>query len=415
MRIAFFVSRFPKLSETFILNQVVGLLDAGQDVTVYAWGMEEGVLPPEFERYELPRRTRYLTPPRLRILRWTRTVRLLASSGVGRGSEVARRAWTSRKGEAALSTSGALYAAATLLSEEPYDIVHCQFGGLGLRALVLRELGAARGRLVVSFRGADLTREGRAEEYRDLLARGDLFLPVCEHFREELIRQGADPARVRVHRSGISLSRFAYRERVRGPGQPLRLLTISRLTEKKGVRYALEAVARLKAEGRRVSYRIVGDGELRLLLEGMIAELGLGAEVEITGALGHEGVVSALGEAHVLLAPSVTASDGDKEGIPNALKEGMAVGLPVVGTFHSGIPELVEDGISGFLVPERDPEALAERLAWLDENPESWPRLGRAGRIRVEADYDIDKLNARLSSLYRELLSDVPATSAARV
>jgi colanic acid/amylovoran biosynthesis glycosyltransferase len=86
--------------------------------------------------------------------------------------------------------------------------------------------------------------------------------------------------------------------------------------------------------------------------------------------------------------------------------EAMARGMPVISTRHSGIPELVEENVSGFLVPERDSEALADRLAYLIDHPERWPAMGRAGRARVEAEFNIEGLNNKLVELYRELLSN---------
>jgi colanic acid/amylovoran biosynthesis glycosyltransferase len=119
------------------------------------------------------------------------------------------------------------------------------------------------------------------------------------------------------------------------------------------------------------------------------------------GALPHQEIVRVCRESHVLVAPSVTASGGDVEGIPNALKEAMALGLPVVATRHGGIAELVDDGVSGFLVPERNPAALAERLGFLLDHPERWEAMGRAGRAKVEAEFDAEPLNDRLVELYR--------------
>jgi colanic acid/amylovoran biosynthesis glycosyltransferase len=117
----------------------------------------------------------------------------------------------------------------------------------------------------------------------------------------------------------------------------------------------------------------------------------------------HEQVVEVLRRASIFLAPSVTSADGDQEGIPVALMEAMSSGVPVVATEHSGIPELVEDGISGFLAPERDAGTLAVRLGQLIEHPELWPSMGEAGRRRVEADYDIEVLNDRLVDLLERL------------
>jgi len=406
MKIAFLVEKFPLLSETFILNQITGLLDAGEELDIYAWrtGQSE-IAHSDVARYGLLERTRYLKPPAGRLNRVARTTALLAGGQAWRRPSLFRAAAKPRAGGGPTTRLAWLYAGARFLTREPYEVVHCQFGQLGLKALRLREMGVARGRLVVSFRGFDLTANGASESYERLFREGDLFLPVCERFRQKLIALGCEESKIQVLRSGLALSNFEFTPRRRGTDEPTKLLTIARLVEKKGVAYGIEAVARLKASGHRVRYTIVGDGPLRKDLEQRIQRLGLFEEVRLVGAQNHDDVLSMLQDAHILLAPSVTASTGDQEGIPNALKEAMAMGLPVLSTVHSGIPELVEDGVSGFLVPERDVEALADRLACLLDHPELWPEMGRAGRTRVEAEYDIRKLNDQLLAHYRGLAS----------
>ena len=191
----------------------------------------------------------------------------------------------------------------------------------------------------------------------------------------------------------------------------MRLVTVARLVEKKGVAYALQAVARLLRQGTNVSYVIAGDGPLRPDLERLIQDLRLDARVRLLGWVDGEQISRLLKDAHVLVAPSVTAEDGDQEGIPNVLKEAMATGMPVVSTWHGGIAELVEDGVSGFLVAERDVDALTDRLAYLADHVETWPALGRAGRTKVERQFDIERLNDRLVELYRQLLRNGTAVS----
>jgi colanic acid/amylovoran biosynthesis glycosyltransferase len=406
MRVAVLVRRFPKLSETFILNQITGLLEGGVDVDVFAWTPGDGdAVHSEVRRFGLMQRTHYLQPPASRMGRILGT---LATVGSRRGawrrpSLIVRSLDVRRYGRSASSLS-LLHAGATFFRGGPYDLVHCQFGHLGLSALTLREIGAFRGRLVVSFRGWDLTAHEDEGGYRALFRIGDLFLPVCGAFRDRLIGMGCDPGKIQVHRSGIDLSKFDYAVRTRGPDQPTRLLTVARLVEKKGIEFGVRAVARLRESGRAVVYTIVGDGPLRPELQGLVEELGLSDVVRFEGPKDHAGVMEALAGAHMLLAPSVTAADGDQEGIPNALKEAMATGLPVVSTMHSGIPELVEDRVSGFLVPEADPAALADRVAFLADRPKEWAAMGRAGRARIEAEYDIRTLNHRLMVLYDDLL-----------
>jgi colanic acid/amylovoran biosynthesis glycosyltransferase len=172
----------------------------------------------------------------------------------------------------------------------------------------------------------------------------------------------------------------------------------------------LRAVRILLDRGVDVEYRILGDGPRRERLTALVAELGVKDRVTLHGRHGQETVRDGLEGSDVLVAASVTAADGDEEGIPNVLKEAMAVGLPVVGTRHAGIPELIEDGVSGFLVPERDEAALADALQRLAWAPTEWAAMGRAGRAKIEQDYDINRLNDRLAGLLEYLIRpEVPS------
>ena len=129
--------------------------------------------------------------------------------------------------------------------------------------------------------------------------------------------------------------------------------------------------------------------------------------VRLLGAASSEEVLAALHRADAALAPSVTAADGDQDGPVNTLKEAMATGLPVIGTRHGGIPELVEQGVSGLLVPERDAEALARAIAHLMDAPGDWRRLGAAGRQKVVDRYDRKSiLRATLGAYARALGQD---------
>jgi colanic acid/amylovoran biosynthesis glycosyltransferase len=180
-------------------------------------------------------------------------------------------------------------------------------------------------------------------------------------------------------------------------------VSVGRLVEKKGIGYVLEAVRRLRDDGVEVEYEILGDGPLRAALEAQARRLAIEERVRFLGWQSQDQVALALDRAQVLVAASVTAANADEEGIPNVLKEAMAVGLPVVSTANGGIPELVEHEATGLVVPERDPGALAARLAELARHPERRVALARAGRARVERDYDIERLNDRLVTLFTGL------------
>jgi colanic acid/amylovoran biosynthesis glycosyltransferase len=293
-----------------------------------------------------------------------------------------------------------------LLERGPFDIMHSQFGTLGLLGVPLNQILPSKCKSVTSIRGYDVTvfLKKHPRAYNELFRQGDLFLPVCEFLKERLIQEGCKENKIVVHYSGIDCSKFVYIQRERAPGDPIKVLTVARLIEKKGVVFAIEAVSRLLFKGEKIDYTVVGDGVLRESLQQLIVDMGIMRQVRLVGSKTHEEVRMALEESHVLIAPSLTAESGDQEGIPNVIKEAMASGLPVISTFHSGIPELVTDRVSGLLVPERDAASLAEALAYLIHHPEICDEMGRVGRMKVERHFDSKSLNRKLEELYLGLL-----------
>jgi colanic acid/amylovoran biosynthesis glycosyltransferase len=408
VRVAWLTALFPVLSETPFLNQIVGLIERGHEVDIYADGPQPGgPFHADVGRLALESRTRYpIRWPPGRGGRWRAAARLIAAH---RGSERRlllrtldpsrfwHRAWTLDQ----------LRRTARFLPVRPYDVCYCAFGMDAPHALRLRRVGALDGELVVAFRGADTTkyvaRRG-PRVYARTFREARLLLPVCEFLGRRLVQLGAPAERVVVHRTGIDLRRWPYRERHPAAPDSLRLVSVGRLVEKKGIAHVLRALRLLVDRGVGAEYRVFGDGPLRERLAALAVELGVADRVWFEGRRGQETVRDGLAGADVLVAASVTAADGDEEGIPNVLKEAMASGMPVVGTRHAGIPELIEDDVSGRLVPERDEAALAAALARLAAEPERWVAMGRAGRAKVEREYDIHRLNDRLAGMLETLI-----------
>jgi len=386
MRIAVLVREFPNVSETFVLGQVTGLIDRGCDVTVLAENAPDGtVVQPAVARYGLAGKAVYYVSLK-DALRHPATA--LRSLRFGAQAGRVMRA----------------YGAASRLP--PFDVIHCHFGPLGLLGARLRALGGLAGRVVTTFHGFDITAHvaARGEHvYDELFRRGDLFLPISDLWRARLVELGCPPDRIEVHRMGIDLRRFRFRERE--AGVPLELVSIARLTPKKGIEYGIRAVAAARTP---VRYRIAGEGPLRSELEALIVELGVADRVELLGAVDQDAAAALLESAHVLLAPSITAPGGDMEGIPVALMEAMATGLPVVTTRHSGIPELVTHEETGYLAPERDVDALAAGIGRVCDNPTAWTE---AARRVVHERHDIEKLNDRLVERFARLTGRQTATS----
>lgn len=419
MKIAFFLYRFPVLSETFILNQITGLLRRGHDIGIYAMipGIEP-VIHTDVERYGLSEHTFYYrtAPYRLpenKLIRLVRAMGLLITHVHKKPLPLLRSLNVLKFGRRA-SSLGVFYEVFPFFQHGvgKYDIVHCHFGPNGSLAALLKDVGALKGKIVTSFHGeAGYIKERRPDGYASLFEIGDLFLPMSEREKDNLIKLGCSEQKIIVHRMGVDTSKFVFSpRRLRDDGR-VRVLTVARLVEKKGVEYGIRAVAKVVERDPQVNYRIAGDGPLRSDLECLIDTLNLGDRVQLLGWKRQEEIVELMRETDILLAPSVTSQDGDQEGIPVVLMEALAQGLPVLSTWHSGIPELVRDGESGFLVPERDVDALAERLGHLAGHPEIWAEMGRAGRDYVETYFDINKLNDRLVNLYQFLLDgELPGT-----
>lgn len=281
-------------------------------------------------------------------------------------------------------------------------LIHAHFGTDGLKVLPLaRALGVP---LVTHLRGYDVTlakaallRSLRPTWIRYALGRrrlmheGDLFLAVSDALRDKAIALGYPAERIVTHYNGVDLDRFRPGDGQREAGL---VLHVGRLVEKKGSAALIEAMAGL-VDARLV---VIGEGPLRSALERRA-----GPAVRFLGALAPDEVASWMRRASVLAAPSLTARDGDAEGLPNVVVEAAASGLPVVATHHSGIPEAVVDGETGFLVRECDAAALADRLGALLGSADVQRAMGAAARRLAEERFDRARLTARLEAIYDEV------------
>lgn len=391
MKVGFFLLKFPVASETFVLNQIVAFIDMGYEVEIVA--IQKGDLAhthAAFKEYRLAEKTTWLMDePEGKVAKLqSRALNTL------RGS-LRPRTWRAlnakRYGEEArnLILSSICGRNSQTLRADVY-IAH--FGPAGVTAAKLRELGLLKGKIATVFHGIDISgREALAHytpEYQKLFTRGDLMLPISNLWAGRLEKMGCPPAKIAVSRMGVDMDRFSLRP-VKAPAKTLEIISVARLTEKKGLHVAIEACRLLKERGVDFRYNILGIGPWETRLRTLIEQNQLDDVVFMPGFKPNHEVKAMLDEADLFLLPSVTGEDGDMEGIPVALMEAMAVGIPVVSTVHSGIPELIDAGESGWLVPEYDAVALADRLQAFGRVNESElkPMLAQA-RAKVETEFN---------------------------
>ena len=404
MRVLFFLSRFPALSETFVLNQITGLIDLGVDVRIVSRDRPEpGPVHEDFESYRLAEQTVYLQDPDGRF----------GDSPLGEGlSNIAWGLWNLRLlrfGRKAVNG----YLRATLKAWSLHcgdlrpDVIVCHFAPSGDLAVCLRTLGAYDTPIVTVVHGFDVSKKvlnNRPINPR-LRSGGDLILPINQRWSDALIKDGFATDKVTIHHVGISVPPDAVTRPTGSPNDPLRIMAVARFVEKKGLEYALRGLALLNAQGSvDFKYTIVGSGPLAPQLKELTAQLGLSQNVVFTGPLSKQDVYAQYATHDIFLLPSVTAADGDQEGIPTVLMEAMAEGLIPVSTFHSGIPELIDHEVSGLLAPERDPESLHAALERLNQNRGAWPEMRKAAREKVDQEFNIRTLNRRLKNLLERVI-----------
>lgn len=372
-RLALLVRSFPKLSETFILEEVLGLERAGFELTIFTLrAPSDALVQPAVSRVRAE-------------------VVALAGEGVAPDDDEslarALAAQLARRGLAHLHAHfidrpAAIAARAARLAGATFSIsAHAKDIYLGDPAEIRRRLGEAR------------------------------FTVTCTAYNRDVLQRLAPPgAAVHLAYHGIDVARFAPPAApLAAAAAPPRILAVGRLREKKGFATLVAACALLRDRGIACECDIVGYGEQRAALEAAIDAAGLGSRVRLRGTMNHAQIIELYRTATVFAAPSEIAADGDRDGIPNVLLEAMACGLPVVSTPVSGIPEVVRDGVEGRLVPPADPRALADALGTLVGDAALRARLGAAARSTVVSRFGEDRNLARLATLLEPWLGADPA------
>jgi colanic acid/amylovoran biosynthesis glycosyltransferase len=331
MNIAFIVGEFPLLSEPFILNQLAGLIDRGHEVHIYAVRGQLRPLKkvhPIVEKYKLREKTTYFTPiPQNFIVRLITVIKILANENKLFSLDWIRLLNIFRYGRDAANLR-LLYQGIPFLEPVSHDIIHAQFGGWGLLALTLRDLGLLKGKIITHFRGRDISshlRESNEHLYDDLFQRGDFFLTNCEFFRQRILTLDCPDWKVCVHGSAIDCHAFTFTPRYPSSDGIIRVATIGRLVEKKGIDYCIQAVAKVAQHHPKIEFYIIGEGELREHFEHQISALGAQDFIKLLGWKNQQEIIEILNRCHLFMAPSITAKNGDQDAPVNTLKEAMAI------------------------------------------------------------------------------------------
>ena len=399
------VQRYPHRPQTFIVNELRELIAQGVDVRLLTlrginrklmkrWP-EAAATAPRVISGNVGYRTRH--KPFTIACAW---IRCLSSGMIGYALS------------GGVLRTKQLLAASAFSRLGRFEIIHYQSGGLARLFTSMDLPHHQHARVFVSVRGKEIS-IASGDQLRSGYARtasvADTILPVCDAFARKLVQQiGFPQSKIQVHYSGIYSAYFSVDEQIqtkRDTSQEIVVYSAGRLTRKKGVTESVQAFAaaepRVRQAGLSLRLVVAGNGPQRDAVKRLVGALGISSLVELRGVYGPEAHRDQLAASHIFVSHNVTAEDGDQEGIPNVLKEAMAAGLPVVATNHSGTPELVEDGLNGFLVEEFDVAATADRIVQLALDPALRRAMGERGRTTVTTRFDIGVTSAQLRDLYK--------------
>lgn len=285
-------------------------------------------------------------------------------------------------------------------------LLHIYFGHIAVHLLPAIERWKKPS--VVSFHGADVMVDLEKPAYRSatqrMLEAVRLVFVRSESLGQSLVRLGCPPEKIRIQRTGIPLTEIAYHPRTWPRDGAWQFLQAGRLIEKKGLRTSLRAFAAFVRQYLQARFTIAGEGPMRHELEEEARQLGVFDQVTFAGFVSQMELRALFERSHIFLHPSETGPDGNQEGVPNSMLEAMASGLPVFATTHGGIPEAIEHGVSGVLLPERDADGLARELLRAVSAPEILRELAEGGAAAVAEKFEQKAQVRKLEDYYFEAI-----------
>ncbi len=399
--IAYMMSRFPKITETFILTEMIAVEAEGIDVEVYPLLREDtSVIHAEAQPYV----DRAHFEPFMSFGIFKANMAAILRQPLAYLSTFFGAVWGVRSSRNfVIGTLGIFPKAVKMALDMQRDDVthiHAHFANHpAMAAMIIHRLTG----IPYSFTGHGSDLHVDQTYLSEKLHRAAFAVTISRYNVDFMCEHAGEWARhkIKMIHCGIDTAMFQPAPS-QDTAQPFTILMVAALREVKGHSVLMAACEHLKEKGLDFRCHLIGDGELRKDIQTYIDARGLTGQVSLLGPQPRDVVATAMKEADVIVLPSIMGSRGDREGIPVVLMEAMATGKPVVSTQQSGIPELVEDGVSGFLCPAGDAEALAEALITLAEDAELRNTMGKAGRSYVEQHFNIRETSRQMAQVLKE-------------
>lgn len=393
MKIAYVLRIFPKLSESFIINEIVELLKRGHDIQIFSMEIPiENIKHEEIKENNIIGRTHYYNFNQIFKVNFIYLLKYFLSSVVQDICDL-------RISINILKLDLKLAYFATIMKNNNVELIHVHFATMGA---IARKLSSILGLpYTLTAHAFDIYRNPNADELRKTMNNAESVITISEYNKNHLQSEIGITNRIEVIRCGIDLDRFNTRRRVKN-NAIIKILTVARLVEKKGIEYLIRAIPIVIKQTHDCDLTIVGSGSLNDYLHKLVYDLDLEGSIQFKGDVADFELMRYYEEADMFILPCIIAENGDLDGIPVSIMEAMAMKLPVVTTSVSGIPELVEDGISGILVPPKDEKAIADAIIKLHKDRQLGLEMGEKGKKIIEKKYNIVSESEKLIRIFEK-------------
>lgn len=391
--ILYILRSFPTVTEMSTLNEITGMVRRGMQVSIVSLKKpaEQQQVHDDVGKYKLVDLTYYLNIS-TGIKKWKNVilrtiwgqVRLFMEARTSFRNKLKVSAYSLKKKSRRLSLIHLVDLINHIEKKKP-DVIYFHFATHAGELIILRKIFNIP--LVVFFHGFDFSKDLPFKQlnYPEMFRLSDWFFANSTFSKEKILQLGCRPEKISV--PGLPVDDINYPFKARIKKDKARVLTVARLVEKKGLDYSIRAFAAIHKKFPALEYEIIGEGPQRGELTELIASLDMTDHIHLAGNKTKDLVIGAMLNADIFMLTSITAADGETEGLGMVLLESQLTGMPVIATLHNGFTDAVRDGESGFLVPEKNVEAIAGKLEFLLNNPQTWEKMGKAGRQYVMDHY----------------------------
>jgi glycosyltransferase involved in cell wall biosynthesis len=393
MKIAYVLGIFPKLSESFIINEIVELLKNGHDIQIFSMEVPiEDIKHEEIKEYNILERIHYYNFNQIFKVNFINVLKYFVIC-------ITQDLCDLRISINILKLDLKLAYFATIIQKNNVELIHVHFATMGS---IARKLGKVLGLpYTMTAHAFDIYRNPDTDELRRTMDNAGSVITISEYNKNYLQSEIGITNRIEVIRCGIDLDKFNSKRRVKNNAR-IKILTVARLVEKKGIEYLIRAIPFVTKELPDCDFIIVGSGPLKDHLHKLAYDLNVGEFIQFKGDVVDLDLRRYYEEADMFILPCIIAENGDLDGIPVSIMEAMAMELPVVSTFVSGIPELVGDGISGILVSPKDEKAIADAIIRLHKDRHLRLEMGEKGRKIIANKFNIESESEKLIRIFSE-------------